>query len=107
MDAVADLSDGVLARIAAEDLEFDLLMLVAPVLRLRPELEMVFATIRRAGGDPHLTGSGPTVFSVSDDPERTASVRDSLRIAGIRAMTTRYAAAAATIEPSMQEESSA
>lgn len=82
--------------------------LLAPALRLRPELEALFATIRRAGGDPHLTGSGPTVFAVSDDAERMQRVRDDLDAAGVRTIATRYADAAATIEVGThQEESSA
>ena len=80
--------------------------LLAPALRLRPELADVFAIVRRGGGDPHLTGSGPTVFSVTDDPERAADLRESLEAAGIRAIMTRYAGTAATIEASTQEEGS-
>jgi homoserine kinase len=30
--------------------------------------------VAAAGGEPHLSGSGPTVFVLTDDPERADSV---------------------------------
>ena len=35
-----------------------------------------------AGGAPRLTGSGPTLFSLADDPERAAAIAGSLERAG-------------------------
>ena len=32
-----------------------------------------------AGGAPQLTGSGPTVFAITDDPERAAAMTARLR----------------------------
>jgi 4-diphosphocytidyl-2-C-methyl-D-erythritol kinase len=48
--------------------------LLAPARRLRPELEDVMRLVAAAGGDPHLSGSGPTVFVLTDDPERADGV---------------------------------
>jgi 4-diphosphocytidyl-2C-methyl-D-erythritol kinase len=52
-----------------------------------------------AGGEPRLTGSGPTVFTLTDDPERAAAVAARLVRAGLRAMQTRIRTEPATIEP--------
>jgi 4-diphosphocytidyl-2-C-methyl-D-erythritol kinase len=78
--------------------------LVAPALRLRPELDGLITLVRRAGGDPRLTGSGPTVFALTDDPERSAAVAARLAEAGIRATLTRTRDAAASIERISEEE---
>jgi 4-diphosphocytidyl-2-C-methyl-D-erythritol kinase len=43
--------------------------LLSPALRLRPELGELLGAVREAGGQPRLTGSGPTVFSLSTDAE--------------------------------------
>ena len=43
--------------------------LLAPALRLRPELENLLGIVRAAGGTPRLTGSGSTIFSVLPDAE--------------------------------------
>ena len=48
--------------------------LLAPARRLRPELDEVFSQVAAAGGEPRLSGSGPTVFSLTDDPERASGV---------------------------------
>lgn len=65
--------------------------LLAPARRLRPELDSVFAAIRRAGGEPHLTGSGSACFAVTDDVERAAGISRRLRDAGMRTMQTELA----------------
>ena len=52
--------------------------LLAPALRLRPELDDLLAAGRAAGGAPRLTGSGPTIFTLTDDPERAAAVAERL-----------------------------
>ena len=72
--------------------------LLAPARRLRPELDEVFRLVVAAGGDPRLSGSGPTVFSLTDDPERADAVVRRLQRAGLRASHTRIRAEAASIE---------
>jgi 4-diphosphocytidyl-2-C-methyl-D-erythritol kinase len=78
--------------------------LLAPARRLRPELGDVFAAVRRAGGEPRLTGSGPTVYALDDDPERAASVARRLREAGLAVTETRTRDAAASIERIDEED---
>ena len=78
--------------------------LLAPARRLRPELDGLLAAVTRAGGEPHLTGSGSTVFSLTDDPERAAAIAARLRDAGIRASSTRTRDAAASIERIIEED---
>jgi 4-diphosphocytidyl-2-C-methyl-D-erythritol kinase len=72
--------------------------LLAPARRLRPELDDVLRLVVAAGGDPRLTGSGPTVFSLTDDPERAAAVVARLQRAGMRASQTRIRREPASIE---------
>ena len=78
--------------------------LLAPARRLRPELTELLAAVSRAGAEPHLTGSGPTLFSVADDPEHAASVAGRLRDAGLRTTLTRTRDTAATIDHIDDEE---
>lgn len=78
--------------------------LLAPALRLRPELAALLDAVRRAGGEPRLTGSGPTVFTLSDDPDRAVAVAGRLRDTGIRVTLTRTRAAAASIERMTEED---
>ena len=78
--------------------------LLAPALRLRPELGDVLDAVWRAGGEPRLTGSGPTVFTLSADPERATAVGDRLRQAGIGVTLTRTRDAAASIERITEED---
>jgi 4-diphosphocytidyl-2-C-methyl-D-erythritol kinase len=73
--------------------------LLAAARRLRPELDEVFRLVAGAGGEPRLTGSGPTVFTLTDDLERAAAVAARLVRAGLRAMQTRIRTEPATIEP--------
>lgn len=72
--------------------------LISPARRLRPELDDVLRLVVAAGGDPRLTGSGPTVFSLTDDPERAAAVVTRLQRAGLRASQTRIRREPASIE---------
>jgi 4-diphosphocytidyl-2-C-methyl-D-erythritol kinase len=72
--------------------------LLAPARRLRPELDEVFRLMAGAGGEPRLTGSGPTVYSLTDDPERAAAVAARLIRAGLRATQTRIRSEPASIE---------
>jgi 4-diphosphocytidyl-2-C-methyl-D-erythritol kinase len=72
--------------------------LLAPARRLRPALDDVLRLVVAAGGEPHLSGSGSTVFSLTDDPERAAAVAARLERAGLRALQTRIRREPASIE---------
>ena len=72
--------------------------LLAPALRLRPELDDVLTLVGRTGVTPRLTGSGPTVFALTDDPQLAASVAEGLIGAGVRATITRTRTSATSIE---------
>jgi 4-diphosphocytidyl-2-C-methyl-D-erythritol kinase len=72
--------------------------LLAPALRLRPELEEMMRVISAAGAAPQLTGSGPTLFARSDDPERAAALAAKLRAGGLSVSETRLRREAASIE---------
>jgi 4-diphosphocytidyl-2C-methyl-D-erythritol kinase len=78
--------------------------LLAPAQRLRPELADIMAAVARAGGEPRLTGSGPTIFAVTDDPERASAVVDRITADGLRATMTRTRSAAAAIQPIEEED---
>jgi 4-diphosphocytidyl-2C-methyl-D-erythritol kinase len=78
--------------------------LLAPARRLRPELDGLLAAITKAGGEPRLTGSGPTIFSLTHDPDRAAAIIARLRDAGIRTSVTRTRGTAASIERITEEE---
>ena len=78
--------------------------LLGPARRLRPELDALFAAVARAGGQPRLTGSGPTIFSLTDDPEQASALAHRLRAAGLRATQTRTRLAAASIQHINEEE---
>lgn len=72
--------------------------LLAPARRLRPELDAVLAAVERAGGSARLTGSGPTVFVVTDDPERADAVAGRLAADGVVITRTRTRTMASEIE---------
>jgi 4-diphosphocytidyl-2C-methyl-D-erythritol kinase len=63
--------------------------LLAPALRLRPELGDLMRLVSAAGGDPRLTGSGSTIFSLTHDAERAAAIAAALRSTGVRVTLTR------------------
>lgn len=71
--------------------------LLAAALRLRPELSDLMRRVADAGAEPRLTGSGPTLFSLFDDPQRAAATAARLREAGLPVTETRLRAAAAPI----------
>jgi len=71
--------------------------LLAPALRLRPDLGDLVAQMAKAGVEPRMTGSGPTLFAVVDDPERAAATAIALRAQGVRVTETRMRRAAARI----------
>ncbi len=72
--------------------------LLAPALRLQPAIEDVLRLVVAAGGAPQLSGSGPTVFAVTDDPERASAMNARLQRGGLRATQTRMRAEPASIE---------
>jgi len=78
--------------------------LLAPALRLRPELGALMDRVVRAGGEPRVTGSGPTLFSLTDDAERAAAVATRLGEAGLRATMTRTRLAPTSIEAITEED---
>ncbi len=71
--------------------------LLAPALRLRPELGDLMRELAAAGGEPRLTGSGSTIFALTDDPERAADIATRLRGAGTAVTLTRLRSEPATI----------
>ena len=78
--------------------------LLGPALRLCPEIETLLALTVAAGGEPRLSGSGPTVFFATDDAERANHVTQRLIRAGQTVTRTRTRAAAASIERHSEEE---
>jgi len=78
--------------------------LLAPARRLRPELDDLFRLVADAGGDPQLTGSGSTIFSLADDAEQATAVVDRLARSGLRARMARTRMTPAAIEPMAEEE---
>jgi 4-diphosphocytidyl-2-C-methyl-D-erythritol kinase len=72
--------------------------LLAPARRLRPELDEVFRLVAGAGGDPRLSGSGPTVFVTTDDPERAVAIASRCQRAGLATTRTRLRTEPASIE---------
>jgi 4-diphosphocytidyl-2-C-methyl-D-erythritol kinase len=77
--------------------------LLAPARRLLPEIEDLATQLALAGGRPHLTGSGPTMFTLTPDPEEATAIAGRLRRAGIRVIETRLRPEAATIEEISEE----
>ena len=80
--------------------------LLAPACRLRPQLADIMQKVRHAGGDPRLTGSGSTIYSLEDDEARARSVADALRERGLSVILTRTRATATRIEAIHEEEES-
>ena len=78
--------------------------LLAPAMRLRPEMEDLFALMLAAGGEPRLSGSGPTIFTATDDPDRARDVAGRLGRSGQSVTLTRTRAAAASIARTTEEE---
>ena len=78
--------------------------LLAPARRLRPELDAIFAAAAAAGGQPRLSGSGPTVFSLADDRQHAAAIAAGIERAGIRATITRTRTRPAAIRAIDEEE---
>lgn len=66
--------------------------------RLAPDLDELAALIVAAGGQPRLSGSGPTLFCITDDPERADGIARRLERARVRVTRTRSRTHPATIE---------
>lgn len=79
--------------------------LLEPARRLRPELDDLLALVERAGGAPRLTGSGSTIFTMTDDPERAAAVADRLERRGLTVTRTRTRTTPTTIETIEEDDS--
>jgi 4-diphosphocytidyl-2-C-methyl-D-erythritol kinase len=78
--------------------------LLGAARRLRPELDDLFRLVLGAGGVPRLTGSGPTVFTLTDDEARSVAVAARLKRGGLRVTETRLRAEPASIEPLSEDE---
>lgn len=72
--------------------------LLAAARRLRPELDAVVEGVRACGLEPHLTGSGPTLFVLSDDAARLTAAAGRLGERRLETIRTRLAVRAASIE---------
>jgi len=66
--------------------------------RIRPEIDDLARLMVAAGADPHLSGSGPTLFALLDDPERADAVASRLNRGGLDMLRTRVRKEPASIE---------
>jgi 4-diphosphocytidyl-2-C-methyl-D-erythritol kinase len=73
--------------------------LEAPARRLRPELGEILARVSRHGAATRMTGSGPTIFTLHDDPERANAMAATLEAEGLRVTRTRTRTEPTSIEP--------
>ena len=94
----ADWSAAGVADAPPDPLEPGVNDLLAPARRLRPEIDDLFRLVLSAGGVPHLTGSGPTVYALTGDEQLAAGMADRLRRAGLRVTDTRLRREPASIE---------
>jgi 4-diphosphocytidyl-2-C-methyl-D-erythritol kinase len=78
--------------------------LLPPALRLCPRIAELFEIVVAAGGEPRLTGSGPTVFAATEDPERARDIGSRLQRAGQSVTVTRSRRAGASIARITEEE---
>jgi 4-diphosphocytidyl-2-C-methyl-D-erythritol kinase len=90
----------VFAELRASDLAADRPIgndLLAPALRLRPELGDLMRRVTDAGGEARLTGSGSTVFALMPDGELAATLAQRLRAPALSVTVTRLRQAPAEI----------
>jgi 4-diphosphocytidyl-2-C-methyl-D-erythritol kinase len=78
--------------------------LLAPAGRLAPALGDLFELVVAAGGTPRLTGTGPTIFRMHDDPDQAAAVAAAVQARGVRATITATRTSATEIERADEEE---
>jgi 4-diphosphocytidyl-2-C-methyl-D-erythritol kinase len=78
--------------------------LLAPARRLAPALGDLFELVVAAGGTPRLTGTGPTIFSMHDDPDHAAAVAAAVTARRVRATITATRTSATEIERADEEE---
>ena len=78
--------------------------LLAAATRLRPEMSDVLRLVARAGGHPQLSGSGPTVFARTDDPELADALAGRLAGGGLRTTRARLRTEPARIEALTDDE---
>jgi 4-diphosphocytidyl-2-C-methyl-D-erythritol kinase len=78
--------------------------LLAPAGRVAPALGDLFELVVAAGGTPRLTGTGPTIFSMHDDPDQAAAVAAAVQARGVRATITATRTSATEIERADEEE---
>ena len=72
--------------------------LLAPARRIRPEIDDLVRLMVAAGADPHLSGSGPTLFALVDDAERADAVASRLGRGRVSTLRTRLRKEPASIE---------
>lgn len=94
----------VFAELRPEEWETSDNALLAPARRLRPEIAELMDIMVRAGGEPRLTGSGSTLFSLTTDPERAAAVASALEPTGLPVTVTRTRTTPTRIEPIEEED---
>ena len=78
--------------------------LLGPAQRLCPEIGRLRALVVAAGGEPRLSGSGPTLFVATDDADRADHVAGRLVRAGVTVTRTRTRASAASIDRHTEED---
>lgn len=78
--------------------------LLAPARRLCPQIADLFAAVEAAGGEPRLSGSGPTVYAATEDAERARNIAERLALTGVSITVTHTRSAAASIARSTEEK---
>jgi len=72
--------------------------LLAPARRIRPEIDDIVRLMVSAGAEPHMSGSGPTLYGLVDDPGRADAVAGLLKRGGVSTLRTRLRKEPASIE---------
>ena len=72
--------------------------LEAAARRLRPEIGELAERVRASGATPRLTGSGPTIFALDDDPDHADALATRLAADGVRVTRTRTRTEATRVE---------
>ena len=82
----------------ADALEHGVNDLLPAARRVAPAMDALLALVVAAGAAPRLTGSGPTIFAVTDGPDRAASLVARLARGNVRAKAYATRRAATSIE---------